>query len=129
MPLKTSVSTCALFVSLTLCCAISHAEDAFIVGVGTHLMNYETSPVKALQMVSDAGITAVKDDAYWSTAEPAANQLRIVVLYFVLVHRAQWFVPLHTMVFPGLFVVLGLICFTLWMPTRARPHVEPSLAP
>ncbi|WP_297833331.1 hypothetical protein, partial [Pseudomonas sp.] len=52
--------------------------DAFIVGVGTHLMNYETSPVKALQMVSDAGITAVKDDAYWSTAEPTANQLRIV---------------------------------------------------
>ena len=78
MRLKTHVSASALLLSLTLCCAASHADDGFIIGVGTHLMNYETSPVKALQMASDAGITALKDDAYWSTAEPSANQYRIV---------------------------------------------------
>jgi hypothetical protein len=78
MPSKIRISACALSLSLALCCTASHAEDVFIVGIATHLMNYETSPAKALQMVSDAGITAVKDDAYWSTAEWAANQLRIV---------------------------------------------------
>lgn len=78
MRLKNSVSACGLLASMTLCCAVAHAEDAFIVGIGTHLMNYEASPTRALRMVSDAGITAVKDDAFWSTAEPAANQMRIV---------------------------------------------------
>ena len=59
----------------------------------------------------------------------AVNQVRIVVLYFVLVRRPEWFVPLHTMVFPGLFIILGLVGFALWIPPRAPLHAESALAP
>lgn len=54
------------------------ADEPFIVGIGTHLMNFEASPRKPLELAAQAGITALKDDAFWSTAEPAPNQLRIV---------------------------------------------------
>ncbi|MEQ7920882.1 hypothetical protein ABQX22_16920 [Xanthomonas sp. WHRI 1810A] len=54
------------------------AEEPFILGIGTHLMNFETPPRPALELAADAGITALKDDAFWSMAEPAPGQLRIV---------------------------------------------------
>ena len=59
----------------------------------------------------------------------AVNQLRIVVLYFTLRDHRGWFTPLHTMVFPGLFIVLGLVCFSLWIPTRFDTINEPPNAP
>ncbi|MDB6143916.1 MAG: hypothetical protein JWP80_2960 [Pseudomonas sp.] len=77
MPLKALLFARCLFLALTFCTA-AHAEESFIVGVGTHLMNLEGSPVPGLQMVVDAGINAVREDAFWSTAEPSLNQLRIV---------------------------------------------------
>ncbi|WP_414705847.1 hypothetical protein [Pseudomonas sp.] len=61
-----------------LMCSTAFAEEPFIVGIGTHLMNFEASPRKPLELAADAGITALKDDVFWSTAEPAPNQLRIV---------------------------------------------------
>jgi hypothetical protein len=54
------------------------ADEPFIVGIGTHLMNFEPSPRPALELAAQAGITSLKDDAFWSTAEPAPDQLRIV---------------------------------------------------
>lgn len=59
----------------------------------------------------------------------AVNQFRIVVLYFALVKQPDWFIPLHTMVFPGLFIVLGLICFSLWIPRRVNKRNEPPPTP
>jgi hypothetical protein len=59
-------------------CSNVSAEEPFILGIGTHLMNFPASPRKPLQLAADAGITALKDDVFWSTAEPAPNQLRIV---------------------------------------------------
>lgn len=54
------------------------ADEPFILGIGTHLMNFPASPRVPLQLAAQAGVTALKDDAFWSTAEPAPNQLRIV---------------------------------------------------
>ena len=54
------------------------ADEPFILGIGTHLMNFEASPRRPLELARDAGITALKDDAFWSTAEPSPNQMRIV---------------------------------------------------
>lgn len=62
---------------LLLSCT-ARAEDLFIVGVGTHLMESSTLQKRALQSAADAGITSVRNDAFWSTAEPARNQLRIL---------------------------------------------------
>ena len=49
------------------------------------------------------------------------NQLRIVVLYFATRGQADWFVPLHSFVFPTLFVLLALAFFALW----SRPAIAP----
>lgn len=70
----------SIFVGLMglLLTGTTRAEDVFIVGVGTHLMESQTLQKRALQSAADAGITSVRDDAFWSTAEPARNQLRIL---------------------------------------------------
>ena len=54
------------------------ADEPFILGIGTHLMNFEASPRRPLELARDAGISALKDDAFWSTAAPKPDQLRIV---------------------------------------------------
>lgn len=61
-----------------LTCTTLHADDAFILGISTHLMNFEASPKPALQLAARAGFNAAKDDAFWSTAEPAPNEWRII---------------------------------------------------
>lgn len=70
----------SIFVGLMglLLTGTTRAEDLFIVGVGTHLMESQTLQKRALQSAADAGITSVRDDAFWSTAEPERNQLRIL---------------------------------------------------
>lgn len=54
------------------------ADEPFILGIGTHLMNFPASPRAPLALASQAGLTALKDDAFWSTAETVPNQLRVV---------------------------------------------------
>ena len=54
------------------------AAEPFIVGVATHSMNNPNQPLRSLELASRAGITSVRDDAFWSTAEPAPNQMRII---------------------------------------------------
>ncbi|MFJ3487556.1 hypothetical protein ACIPL1_29655 [Pseudomonas sp. NPDC090202] len=56
----------------------SAAAEPFIVGVGTHSMNNLAQPLRSLELASQAGVTSVRDDAFWSTAEPSPNQLRII---------------------------------------------------
>ncbi|MDB6050297.1 MAG: beta-xylosidase-like protein [Pseudomonas sp.] len=53
------------------------ADEPFIIGVGTHLLNKSSSLTNLMKLVADAGITSVRDDAYWSTAEPRRGQLHI----------------------------------------------------
>lgn len=66
---------------LLLCCLTAMgtaAADPFIVGVATHSMNNPNQPLRSLELASIAGVTSIRDDAFWSTAEPVRNQLRIV---------------------------------------------------
>lgn len=53
------------------------AEEHFIIGVGAHLLNTNKPSTTAIQLISNAGIQSVRDDAYWSTAEPSPGQLQI----------------------------------------------------
>jgi len=65
---------------LLSCLTVTHvlAADPFIVGVATHSMNNTNQPLRSLELASAAGITSVRDDGFWSTAEPAPNQLQII---------------------------------------------------
>lgn len=61
----------------------AHAEPPseappFILGISTHLMNYERPVGPPLSLAAEAGFNAVKDDVFWSTAEVNRNQLRII---------------------------------------------------
>jgi len=79
MPAWTAARGSAMALAMaSLLCASVQAEAAFIVGITTHLMNFEIPPRKHLQLAVDAGITSLKDDAFWSTAEPVQYQMRIV---------------------------------------------------
>jgi len=77
MPASVHSSIFVFFMGLLLACT-AHAEDLFIVGVGTHLMEDQPLQKRALQATADAGINSVRNDAFWSTAEPALNQLRVI---------------------------------------------------
>ena len=55
----------------------ARAEEPFIIGVGTHLLNKSGSLTSAMKLIADAGITSVRDDAYWSTVEPRKGQMHI----------------------------------------------------
>jgi hypothetical protein len=68
----------AVFAGSLLCGAATAADSPFILGISTHLMNYERSAKKPLTLAADAGFNAVKDDVFWSTAEPVRNRLRIM---------------------------------------------------
>lgn len=65
-----------LLVGLIMSCTAA-ADERFIIGVATHLMNKNATSTKALQMLEAAGVDSVRDDAYWSIAEPHRGQLRI----------------------------------------------------
>lgn len=67
-----------LALAVSLGCGSAMAEDTpFILGISTHLMNYDRPAKKPLTLAADAGFNAVKDDVFWSTAEPTPNRLRI----------------------------------------------------
>ncbi|MDE1166978.1 MAG: hypothetical protein PW845_16770 [Pseudomonas sp.] len=55
----------------------AHAEDHFIVGVGTHLMDRDTDLPRAMRLLSDVGATSLRDDVYWSSVEGQPGQLGI----------------------------------------------------
>ncbi len=61
-----------------LTCTALQAQEAFILGISTHLMNFDASSKPALELAAKAGFSAVKDDVFWSTAEPKPNQWRII---------------------------------------------------
>ena len=54
------------------------------------------------------------------------NQARVVTLYFAVTRHPDWFVPLHAVVFPTLFVLSGLVYFSLWSAGAARRDAPPA---
>ncbi len=57
------------------------------------------------------------------------NQARVIVLYFALAKQRTLFLPLHSYVFPSLFVLLGLIYFCAWsVPPTPRVDARPKPA-
>ncbi|AHF70303.1 hypothetical protein [Pseudomonas cichorii] len=67
---------------LLLGCLAGHAsaqeEPVFLTGIGTHLMNFDHQLRQPLNLAGQAGFNAVRDDIFWSTAEPSPNQWRII---------------------------------------------------
>lgn len=77
-----------LLLSWGMCGAVL-ADDSFIIGVDTHLMNKNTSPAKALQLLQAAGVDSVRDDAYWSSAEPRRGLMKIEPSWQTFLSQAQ----------------------------------------
>lgn len=68
------------------------AADDFIVGVGTHLLDGSQPPGRPVKLIEEAGISSVRDDAFWSTAEPEKRHLYIAPAwrrYLSLLHANQ----------------------------------------
>jgi len=64
-------------------------DEPFIVGVGTHLFNKNSSPASAMRLIRDAGIDSVRDDAYWSTVEPRRGLLHLDPAWPAYLSKAQ----------------------------------------
>jgi hypothetical protein len=63
---------------LSLCWGQSAlGEEAFIIGVDTHLMNNDGASAHVLKLLEDAGIGSIRDDAYWARVEPRRGVLQI----------------------------------------------------
>ena len=77
-----------VFLSLLLSCT-ANADERFIIGVATHLMNKNGSSTKALQLLQEAGVDSVRDDAYWSIAEPRRGELHITPAWRAYLDNAQ----------------------------------------
>jgi hypothetical protein len=86
--MATSRLLTVLVISLLMSC-MAAADDRFIIGVDTHLMNKSSSSAKALQLLEEAGVDSVRDDAYWSTAEPRRGLLRIDPAWQAYLSKAQ----------------------------------------
>ena len=55
------------------------------------------------------------------------NQARIIILYFVVAYRPDWFTPLHTYYIPTFLIVVVCIFFASWAmwATVTEPINEP----
>lgn len=73
-----SIGLSGLALMAALCAANVAVAEPFIVGVATHSMNNTGQPLRSLQMASVAGVTSIRDDAFWSTAEPVRGQMQII---------------------------------------------------
>lgn len=48
------------------------------------------------------------------------NLARIVLLYFVVVHNNEWFLPVHTFLAPTLMILISCLYFAWWMTRPGR---------
>lgn len=95
------------------------AESPFIVGISTHLMNVERSARQPLSLAAQAGFNAVKDDVFWSTAEPKPDQLRI---------SPQWRSYLNTA--SGLNMSrLAILGYSTYFHDNAKPRTPQVMQP
>ena len=49
------------------------------------------------------------------------NQTRVVVLYFVVSNKPDWFTPLHTYYIPTLLIII-MCCFFIWWLDWVKRH-------
>lgn len=45
----------------------------------------------------------------------ALNQLRVIGLFFILIHQPEWFTPLHTFYIPSLLIVIAGLFYLNWL--------------
>ncbi|EIK98695.1 hypothetical protein PMM47T1_01615 [Pseudomonas sp. M47T1] len=60
-----------------LIAGMAAADEPFIVGTATHLMDGSPLLAKNFELASQAGITSVREDAYWARVEQQPGQLQI----------------------------------------------------
>ena len=57
------------------------------------------------------------------------NQARIIILYFVVAYRPDWFTPLHTYYIPTFLIVVVCIFFASWAMWATATATEPINEP
>jgi hypothetical protein len=77
-----------LFAGL-LCASAAQADDPFLMGVHTHLANYGRPMETSFERMQAAGITAVRDDAFWSTTERQPGVLALSADYRTWLREAS----------------------------------------
>lgn len=90
----------------------ARAEAPFILGISTHLMNYERPVRPPLKLAAEAGFNAVKDDVFWSTVQPTPSQWRIF---------PQWRIYLNTAESLNMSR-LAILGYSTWFHDNAKPR-------
>ncbi|MCD5974150.1 hypothetical protein KDX24_23255 [Pseudomonas sp. CDFA 550] len=83
---RTPLTLCLLSLLLS---GTATADERFIIGVATHLMNKNGLSAKVLQLLEAAGVDSVRDDAWWPIAEPHYGQLQIDPAWQAYLNRTQ----------------------------------------
>jgi len=117
------VSPGAALIHLMAPADMVHGVDNRLVSGGTVLeivRGCDGAGVFFLLVAAIIAVRGTRGKVAWGVVGAAilvylVNQLRIVVLYFAVRGHADWFVPLHSYVFPTLFVLLGLAYFSFWV--------------
>lgn len=65
------------------------ADEPFVIGIGTHFLNKSEPLSNVMKLITDAGITSIRDDAYWSTAEPRRGQMHIDPAWMSFLNQTQ----------------------------------------
>ena len=78
-----------VFLPWLLSIRIAQGEEPFIIGVDTQLMNDNGTSAKVLRLLEEAGVTSVRDDAYWTTVEPRRGLMRIDPAWREYLSKAQ----------------------------------------
>ncbi|MFJ4144167.1 hypothetical protein [Pseudomonas sp. NPDC089734] len=102
-----------------LCASSVSAEPVFIVGIATHLMNFDHPLRQPMTLTRDAGFNSVKDDLFWSTAEPAPHHLRIT---------STWRNYL-SMAFDMNLSRLGMLGYSTYFHDNAKPRTPEVMTP
>ena len=64
-------------------------DEAFIIGVDTHLINTDGASALAFKLLEEAGVSSVRDDAYWTRVEPRRAVLRIPESWQAYLNKAE----------------------------------------
>lgn len=97
-----------------LFCTALQAQTPFVMGVGTHLMNFDAPSQPALQLAANAGFNSVRDDAFWSTVQPAPDQWRIIEPWRSYLDAARG-LSLHS---------LAILDYSTYFHDNAKPRTQ-----
>ncbi len=75
--MRTLLPCLALLLQGCLYAAVAAADEPFIIGTTTHLMDGAPTLARQFQLASEAGIDSVREDAYWARVELAPGQLQM----------------------------------------------------